>query len=96
MCESGASATLFYLCESGASATLFYLCESGAATTMFYLCESRAATLAEKTARRSKIPIIADNIEKIQIYFSTLKKQSPHILKEGSVIYSNTLLNFIM
>ncbi|PJO41263.1 hypothetical protein CWD94_23835 [Lysinibacillus xylanilyticus] len=75
---------------------MFYLYESGAAATLFYLYESGAATLAEKAARRSKMPIIADNIEKIQIYFSTLKKQSPHILKEGSVIYSNTLLNFIM
>ncbi|MGY3186088.1 hypothetical protein, partial [Lysinibacillus sp. TE18511] len=39
LCESEASATMFYLCESEASATMFYLCESEASATMFYLCE---------------------------------------------------------
>jgi|GEM_PF-4374426 len=69
--------TLIYS-ENETSATLFYLCESGAAATLFYLYESGAATLAEKAARRSKMPIIADNLEKIQIYFSTKKTEPSH------------------
>ncbi|MGY3185621.1 hypothetical protein [Lysinibacillus sp. TE18511] len=33
LCESEASATMFYLCESEASATMFYLRESEASAT---------------------------------------------------------------
>ncbi|WP_152911535.1 hypothetical protein [Lysinibacillus xylanilyticus] len=33
----------FALCESEASATMFYLCESEASATMFHLCESEAS-----------------------------------------------------
>ncbi|QQP11294.1 hypothetical protein FJQ98_19045 [Lysinibacillus agricola] len=42
LCESEATATIFYLCESEATATIFYLCESEATATIFYLCESEA------------------------------------------------------